>query len=101
MERAESLREQYLGIESNTNLSLLLYPEEVVLGIDVYRQGLRVTSRAAPTSWTVIPPEQTLSRNVEVIIANSGGTILVLDFDACQDQVRPISATGSQVSLRR
>mmetsp|Transcript_8410 Transcript_8410/g.11326 ORF Transcript_8410/g.11326 Transcript_8410/m.11326 type:complete len:835 (-) Transcript_8410:32-2536(-) len=41
----------------------------------------------APTSWTILEPEHTVSRDVEVLIANETGTIYVLDFDVCQDQL--------------
>eukprot|EP00211_Chloroparvula_japonica_P005283 CAMPEP_0119139206 /NCGR_PEP_ID=MMETSP1310-20130426/27101_1 /TAXON_ID=464262 /ORGANISM="Genus nov. species nov., Strain RCC2339" /LENGTH=819 /DNA_ID=CAMNT_0007130473 /DNA_START=263 /DNA_END=2719 /DNA_ORIENTATION=+ len=40
----------------------------------------------APSYWTAIPPEKTVSRNVEVLVA-SQDTILILDEDACQDQL--------------
>jgi hypothetical protein len=39
-----------------------------------------------PHSWAVIPPQYTLSRHVEVLIA-TGTTILVVDSKESQDQV--------------
>ncbi|ORX59517.1 hypothetical protein DM01DRAFT_1361698 [Hesseltinella vesiculosa] len=39
-----------------------------------------------PHSWTVIPPQYTLSRHVEVLIA-TGTTILVVDSKETQDQL--------------
>lgn len=40
-----------------------------------------------PTSWIIIEPQYTLSKNVEVLIATKDGTILVLDAEGCQDQL--------------
>lgn len=39
-----------------------------------------------PHSWAVIPPQYTLSRHVEVLLA-TGSTILTVDAKESQDQV--------------
>lgn len=43
---------------------------------------------APPYAWTVISPERSLSRHVEVL-ASVGDTILSIDDLYCIDQVRP------------
>ncbi len=40
------------------------------------------------TSWGVIPAEFTLSLNVELLVATSSGTMLIVDFSSVQDLVR-------------
>mmetsp|Transcript_39765 Transcript_39765/g.100212 ORF Transcript_39765/g.100212 Transcript_39765/m.100212 type:complete len:824 (-) Transcript_39765:9-2480(-) len=40
-----------------------------------------------PTAWTLIPPEFTAPHHVEVLVATTTGTILVVDSTQCQDQL--------------
>jgi vacuolar protein sorting-associated protein 16 len=42
---------------------------------------------ARPTSWTLVEPRHTLSLNVEVFIATTSGTILVVDAEGVKDQL--------------
>lgn len=48
--------------------------------------ALDVTLTEIPHCWTVVPPENSLSRHVEVVLAVKE-TIIVVDFVQSQDQV--------------
>lgn len=64
-------RPRFLADPGNKNVGLL-----------IDRVGLKET----PSSWTVIPPELSLSTNVEVLVAINS-TILIVDASGCHDQV--------------
>ncbi len=57
----------------------------LLAGVDIF-----CLFETAPTAWVVLEPEYTISHDVEVFIASTSGTIYVLDFDECQDQVWPL-----------
>lgn len=42
---------------------------------------------AAPTAWAVIEPRYALSSTVELLVATTSGTILVVDGESAQDQL--------------
>jgi hypothetical protein len=42
---------------------------------------------APPTSWTIVEPRHTLSKSVEVFLATTSGTILVVDAEGVKDQL--------------